>query len=64
MPDENSLTLREIDQARGSLFALHEDLVQFGRAPTRCHIAGMAVFAPIVSASLVIPWLEAFWRKR
>jgi hypothetical protein len=58
MPDENSLTLRQLDQPRGDPYAIQDGLdflkMQFGRMPTRRHIARVALFADIVTASLVI----------
>ncbi len=43
MPDERPFTLRQIDQARGDLYAIADDLEfiksQFARLPTRKELA-------------------------
>ena len=45
MPDERHLTLRQIDQARGDLYAISDDLeflkAQIARPPTRAWLSQM-----------------------
>ena len=66
MPDENTLTLHQADQARTDL-ALIEDQLEFlagqlARMPTRRDLARTALGIIISTAALVILWSEAFWR--
>jgi hypothetical protein len=49
MSDEYSLTLRQIDGARGDLYALHEDFaflkMQLDRLPTRAYFTRRLLMA-------------------
>jgi hypothetical protein len=72
MSDKSQFTLRQIDQARGDLYAIADDLeflkVQLARMPTRKELARTALgiifcsaaLAIFCSAALVILWFE-FW---
>jgi hypothetical protein len=66
MPDERPFTLRQIDQARGDLYAISDDLdfikAQLARVPTRKELAGMALGIIFCTVTLVILWFEAFPR--
>jgi hypothetical protein len=66
MADERSLTLRQVDQARGDLYAIGDDLefikTQLARLPTRKQLARTAHGIIFGSAGLVILWIEVFWR--
>ena len=58
MPDERPLTLRQIDQARGDLYAIADDLeflkAQLARLPTRKELAQTALLATLTAAALVL----------
>jgi hypothetical protein len=47
MPDERNFTLRQIDQARGDLYAIADDLeflkIQIARLPTRAWLSRMGL---------------------
>ena len=49
MPDERSLTLRQVDQARGDLYAIADDLellkVQLARLPTCAYFSRTLLMA-------------------
>lgn len=66
MPDERKFTLRQIDQARGDLYAITDDLdfvkTQLARIPTRKELAQTALGIIVAAAGLVIGWFELFWR--
>ena len=66
MPDEHTLTLRQLDQARTDFAAIESDLQfvmgQLARLPTRRDLAKAALGIIISTAALVILWAEAFWR--
>jgi hypothetical protein len=66
MPDEHPLTLRQVDQARGDLAAIADDLdfikAQLARIPARRELARTALGVIFCAAALVILWIEAFWR--
>jgi hypothetical protein len=65
MPDENSFTLRQIDQARGDLYAIGDDLdfikSQLERLPTRREMACMTSLATTTGAALTTLLILAFW---
>jgi hypothetical protein len=64
MLDEHQFTLRQIDQARGELYAIADDLeflkVQLARLPTRRELARTALGIIFCSAALVILWFEVW----
>ena len=69
MSDERSLTLHQIDQARGDLYAISDDLdlvkVQLARLPTRRELAQTAlgvIFATAMLTTLAILWFTGYWR--
>jgi len=49
MPDDRQFTLRQIDQARGDLYGIADDLellkVQLARLSTRAYISRLAIMA-------------------
>jgi hypothetical protein len=66
MSDDCPFTLRQIDQARGDLYAIADDLeflkVQLARIPTRKGLARTALGIIFGAAGLAIAWVEVFWR--
>ena len=64
MPDERPFTLHQVDQARGDLYAIADDLdflkSQLARLPTRKELARMALGIIFCSAALVIIWFEVW----
>jgi hypothetical protein len=58
--------LRQIDQARGDLYAIADDLEflkeQLARIPTRKELARTALGIIFLSTSLLILWMEFFTR--
>jgi hypothetical protein len=64
MPDERTLTLRQIDQARGDFYAIESELqvlqAQIARIPTRRELAQAALGIIIATAGLVVGWFELF----
>jgi hypothetical protein len=66
MPDEHPLTLRQIDQARGDLYAISDDLEfiksQLARVPTRKEVAQTALLVTLTTAALVLAGFEALFR--
>jgi hypothetical protein len=64
MSDEHQFTLRQVDQARGDLYALADDLEflreQLARLPTRKELARMALGIIFGTAALVIIWFEVW----
>lgn len=64
MPDEYSLTLRQVDQARDDLYAIADDLdfikAQLPRISTRKELARTALAIIFGAAGLVILWMELF----
>jgi hypothetical protein len=66
MPDTHPLTLRQIDKARGDLYAIADDLEfiksQLARVPTRKEQARFALLAMITTAALVLAGMEALFR--
>ena len=65
MADENTLTLRQVDQVRSDFAAIEGDLQfvmgQLARLPTRRDLAKAALGIIISTAAVVILWAEAFW---
>jgi hypothetical protein len=59
-------SLRQIDQARGDLYAIADDLefikTQLARLPTRKDLAQTALGIIVATSALVILWIETFWR--
>ena len=51
MPDDRSFTLRQVDQARGDLYGIQDELdfikVQLARLPTRNEVWRAAAFRAI-----------------
>jgi hypothetical protein len=49
MPDEHALTLRQIDQTRGDLYAIQDEIecmkVQLARLPTRAYFTRTLLMA-------------------
>jgi hypothetical protein len=66
MPDEHTLTLRQIDQPRGDLYASPTNLefvkAQLARIPTRKELARTALGIIFGTAGLLIGWIELFPR--
>jgi hypothetical protein len=66
MPDERPFTLRQIDQARGDLYGISDDLefikTQLARLPTRKELARLALLATLTTAALVLVGIEALFR--
>jgi hypothetical protein len=56
MPDERQFTLRQVDQARGDLYAIADDLeflkVQVTRLPTRKELAQTALLGTLTASAL------------
>jgi hypothetical protein len=65
MPDERPFTLRQIDQARGDLYAIGDDLefikTQLARLPTRKEMAQTALLVTLTTAALVLVGFEALF---
>jgi hypothetical protein len=66
MPDERPFTLRQVDQARGDLYAIADDLEfikgQLARVPTRKEMARIALLIIFCTAALVFLGMEALFR--
>jgi hypothetical protein len=66
MPDELPFTLRQIDQARGDLYAIGDDLdfikTELARLPTRKELARLTLLATFTTAALVLVGIEAQFR--
>jgi hypothetical protein len=66
MPDERPFTLQQVDQARGDLYAIADDLEfikeQLARVPTRKELAQTALLATLTTAALVLIGFEALFR--
>jgi hypothetical protein len=62
MPDEHPLTLLQVDQARGDVYAISDHLdflkAQLARLPTRGDLAFTALCTILAAAGLVILWFE------
>jgi hypothetical protein len=60
------LTLRQADQARADLYAVHDELEiiqqQLARLPTRRDIARIALIAALAGAALAVAAVELFGR--
>jgi hypothetical protein len=65
MTHERSFTLRQVDQARGDLYGIADDLEfikeQLARLPTRKEMAQTALLVTLTTA-LVLAGFEAFFR--
>jgi hypothetical protein len=63
---DRSFTLRQVDQARGDLYAIADDLEfiksHIARLPTRRELAQTALGIILCTAAFVILWLAAFGR--
>jgi hypothetical protein len=66
MPDERSFTLRQVDQARGDLSAIADDLDfikdQLARLPTRKELARLTLLAMTSGAALTTVLAVIFLR--
>jgi hypothetical protein len=66
MPDEWSFTLRQVDQARGDLYAIADDLDfikdQLARLPTRKELARLTLLAMTSGAALTTVLAVIFLR--
>jgi hypothetical protein len=66
MPDERSFTLRQVDQARGDLSAIADDLDfikdQLARLPTRKELARFTLLAMTSGAALTTVLAVIFLR--
>jgi hypothetical protein len=64
MHDEYPLTLRQIDQARGDLYGITEELAirqaQLARLPTRRELAQTGLLATLTGAAIVLAGILAF----
>ena len=65
IPDDHPFTLRQIDQARGDLYAINDDLefikTQLARMPTREALAQTALLTTLTTAALVLVGFEALF---
>jgi hypothetical protein len=66
MPDENSFTLRQVDQARGDLYGIDDNLeflkIQIARLPTRAYVSRIALMATGTVWALIIAVAMMFAR--
>jgi len=66
MPDEDDFTLRQIDQARGDLYAIQDDLdfikAQLAQLPTRNEVWRAAMLGMLGGAVAAVTLIEAFAR--
>jgi len=66
MPDENTLTLRQADQARSDFYAIGDELDfikdQLARLPTRKEMAQTALLATLTASPLVLVGIEALFQ--
>jgi hypothetical protein len=66
MPDKHPFTLRQIDQARGDLYGIADDLEfiksQLTALPTRRELARTGLLAMLTTAALVLAGIEALFR--
>jgi hypothetical protein len=66
MADERPVTLRQVDQARGDLYAIADELEfikeQLARVPTRKDVAQTALLVTLTTAALVLVGMEALFR--
>jgi hypothetical protein len=66
MPDEHSFTLQQVDQARGDLYGIADNLEfikeQLARVPTRKEVAQTALLVTVTTAALVLIGMEALFR--
>jgi hypothetical protein len=67
MPDEDTFTLRQVDLARGDLYAIADDLeflkIQLAGIPTRKELARTALSIIFCAAGLVILSFEIYGRR-
>ena len=68
MADDYPLTLRQIDGARGDLYAVADEIetvkMMLARVPTRRDLAQAALGIIVASAALVVGWFELFGLPR
>jgi hypothetical protein len=66
MTDERSFTLQQVDQVRGDLYAIGDDLEfikqQLARLPTRKGLARIALLVMFTTAALVLAGIETSFR--
>jgi hypothetical protein len=66
MPNENQLTLRQVDLTRADFAAIQDDLdflkSHIARLPTRGELAQTALLTMVATAGLIICWIEFFSR--
>ena len=66
MPDEHDLTLRQVDQVRGDLFGIQDDLdfvkVQLALLPRRKEVWQAAMLGMIGGSVAAVTLIEAFAR--
>jgi hypothetical protein len=53
--------LHQVDQARGDLYAIADNLEFIARLPTRKELARMALLATLTTAALVLVGIEALF---
>src|SRR3984893_14296030 len=67
MTDDRSFTLRQIDQARGDLYAIHDDLdfikLQLAQLPTRNEVWRAAMLGMLGGAVAAVTLIETFARS-
>ena len=67
MTDDRSFTLRQIDQARGDLYAIQDDLdfnkVQLAQLPTRNEVWRAAMLGMLGGAVAAVTLIEPFARS-
>jgi hypothetical protein len=65
MPNENSLTLLQADQARTDFYAIESELdiikAQLARLPTRKELVQTALLATLTGAAIVLAGIEALF---
>jgi hypothetical protein len=66
MIDEYSFTLRRIDQTRGDLDAIADEVeflrAQLAQMPTRMDMARLVLLATLTTSALVLAGIEALFR--
>jgi hypothetical protein len=66
MPGKNSFTLRQVDQARGDLYGIDDNLeflkIQIARLPTRAYVSRIALMATGTVWALIIAVAMMFAR--
>jgi hypothetical protein len=57
MPNDNRFTLRQVDQARGDLYAIADDLeflkLELARLPSRAYVSRLALMATATVCSVI-----------